>query len=403
MKQKTWNRIFEIELVVGIVVSVILEILSTQITQFSWIKWSWVALVLLVIILCLRIWGRKKKQALLASKWLSSLILIFVDNFLVYTAISALDVVAKPLASVWSVLGILLLLTVGIPVAAVNLSVVKNWFMRLVVVLTLVLNYLYNANRFWGGPQWSNQLTHLGVVTGIATFILTFFILKAWGLKTEWNLKFVKTKNFQLFALVGLILLSIWFAFFNTFISLVSNVSELFCFWQWDLSTFEVTSKAIMEAAPAGIMEETIRFLNLVILLYTMRNFKYRVVVAVFVTSLMFSLTHLTNFNVKVLGARYSIEDTLQQVVYTFGAGMLLAVLYLYTGKLWVSMVIHGMVDLISFSKTPLSVMGAPLITNGWLATVVLMLIPLTIALVMLTGKRRKFMEDNADRIVATR
>ena len=400
MKQKTWDWIFDIELIIGIIVSAILGIIDKSIPQIFWTKLGWVTLVLLVIILGLRILGKKRCFASLISKWISSITLIFVFNFLTYIVISVLNIVAKSLVSVWSVLGMLLLLVIDIPIVVVNFPVVKNCFLRLFVVFMIFLSYIYNINRFWGEPHWVKSISFSGIVIAIATFILAFFILKAWNFNFNWNLKLIKTKHFQILVLIFLVLFSVWFAFFNTFIYLASTLSELFCFWQWDLSTFKVTTDAIMTAATAGIVEETIRCLNLMILLWTMRNCKWQIVASVFITSIMFSLGHLTNIGINSVGMHFDLETTLQQVMYAFGLGMMFAVIYLYTGKLWLGMLIHGLLDLIAFSRTPLSVMGLPLTDDNWLIAAILMLIPLVVALMMMTGKRLQFMQDNVNRMI---
>lgn len=156
-----------------------------------------------------------------------------------------------------------------------------------------------------------------------------------------------------------------------------------------------------LEAMEAGIFEETLRYLNLVILLVAMRNFKYKMTSAVVISSILFSLSHLGNLGISTVLIKFDLETTLQQVVYTFGTGMLFAVIYLYTGKLWLSMLIHSLVDLIALSETPLTRVVSPLITNSWTNAIIVLLIPLIIALLMMTGKRRKFMEENVDRITA--
>lgn len=400
MSQKTWNRIFDAELIIGILSSLIIGIASQNISQIFWPRLCWFTLIFLIIVFALRIYGQKNHRASLVSKWISSITLVQFFYFLTYTGISVLNIVARPLTLVWSILGLILLLVVGIPVVVVNFPVVKNWFMRLFMGFTIYLN-LYNVNRFWDGPAWVKQILTSVFWIAIATFILAFFIFRAWGFKFNWNLKLVRTKHFQVIALIVLVLLSIWFAFFNTFINLTSTWTEMLCFWQWDFSEFEVTSKAVIAAASAGILEETVRCINLVVLLYAMRNFKGRIFASVLATAIIFGLSHLPNLGSSSFGMYYDLEATLQQVVYAFGAGMLLAVIYLYTGKLWLSMMIHGLVDLITFSRTPLTPIPNPLIPWGWETVIILMLIPLVIALVMMTGKRRKFMEDNVNRIIA--
>ena len=154
-------------------------------------------------------------------------------------------------------------------------------------------------------------------------------------------------------------------------------------------------------AINAGVFEETLRCLNLMILLVVMRNFKYQLILATVISSLLFSLSHLSNLGTSVMFTHFDLAAMLQQLIYTFGAGMLFAVIYLYTGKLWLSMLLHGLLDLIAFSETPLTKITNSLITNGWVASVIMLLIPLAIAVIMMTGKRREFIEENVGRIIA--
>ena len=86
---------------------------------------------------------------------------------------------------------------------------------------------------------------------------------------------------------------------------------------------------------------------------------------------------------------------TAQQLTYAFGMGLALGVLYLYTGKLWLGMVIHSLVDLETLSTD-----GAITMFSGWLGSILLLIVGVVIFAWMLTGKRRKFMEDNANRII---
>lgn len=189
-----------------------------------------------------------------------------------------LNLMVKPLVLVSSIVGIVLLLLVDIPVVVVNFPVVKNWFMRLFMIFILYLNYSYNVNRFLGTSGVIKAIIRSGVIIALATFILAFFITRAWQLKFQWNLKLGKSKNFQWLALILLLTFSVWFAFFNSFVTLAPSLADLLCFWQWDFSTFEVTLNSVLAAIEAGIFEETLRYLNLVILLVAMRNFKYRMI-----------------------------------------------------------------------------------------------------------------------------
>lgn len=401
MTSKVWNKLLDIELIIGMIVSIIIGIVGESLPQLYWSRMCWIALTILLLNFILKIWGKNKHSIKIASQWLGSLTLILIFNFLIYTTTSMLNLMVKPLVLVSSIVGVVLLLLVDIPVVVVNFPVVKNWFMRLFMIFILYLNYSYNVNRFLGTSGVIKAIIRSGVIIALATFILAFFITRAWQLKFQWNLKLGKSKNFQWLALILLLTFSVWFAFFNSFVTLAPSLADLLCFWQWDFSTFEVTLNSVLAAIEAGIFEETLRYLNLVILLVAMRNFKYRMIFAIVISSILFSLSHLGNLGISTFLIKFDLETTLQQVVYTFGAGMLFAVIYLYTGKLWLSISIHGLIDLIALSETPLTRIVSPLITDGWINAIIILLIPLVVALLMMTGKRKKFMEENVGRIIA--
>lgn len=401
MTSKVWNKLLDIELIIGMVVSIIIGIVGESLPRLYWSRMCWIALTILLLNFILKIWGKNKHSIKIASQWLGSLTLILIFNFLIYTTTSMLNLMVKPLVLVSSIVGVVLLLLVDIPVVVVNFPVVKNWFMRLFMIFILYLNYSYNVNRFLGTSGVIKAIIRSGVIIALATFILAFFITRAWQLKFQWNLKLGKSKNFQWLALILLLIFSVWFAFFNSFVTLAPSLADLLCFWQWDFSTFEVTLNSVLAAIEAGIFEETLRYLNLVILLVAMRNFKYRMIFAIVISSILFSLSHLGNLGISTFLIKFDLETTLQQVVYTFGAGMLFAVIYLYTGKLWLSISIHGLVDLIALSETPLTRIVSPLITDGWISAIIILLIPLVVALLMMTGKRKTFMGENVGRIIA--
>ena len=401
MTSKVWNKLLDIELIIGMIVSIIIGIVGESLPRLYWSRMCWIALTILLLNFILKIWGKNKHSIKIASQWLGSLTLILIFNFLIYTTTSMLNLMVKPLVLVSSIVGVVLLLLVDIPVVVVNFPVVKNWFMRLFMIFILYLNYSYNVNRFLGTSGVIKAIIRSGVIIALATFILAFFITRAWQLKFQWNLKLGKSKNFQWLALILLLIFSVWFAFFNSFVTLAPSLADLLYFWQWDFSTFEVTLNSVLAAIEAGIFEETLRYLNLVILLVAMRNFKYRMIFAIVISSILFSLSHLGNLGISTFLIKFDLETTLQQVIYTFGAGMLFAVIYLYTGKLWLSISIHGLVDLIALSETPLTRIVSPLITDGWISAIIILLIPLVVALLMMTGKRKTFMGENVGRIIA--
>ncbi|HEY4400218.1 MAG TPA: type II CAAX endopeptidase family protein [Lactobacillaceae bacterium] len=101
--------------------------------------------------------------------------------------------------------------------------------------------------------------------------------------------------------------------------------------FQWDL---------LGQSFEAGIAEEALMrylVLGLLLKLYASRpNGAWRAVV---VSSLLFGLFHFQNVVVAPL------SGTIDQVIFATAMGLLFAAIYLYTGSLWLAMVLHGLVD----------------------------------------------------------
>ncbi|MGN1272558.1 MAG: CPBP family intramembrane glutamic endopeptidase [Lactobacillus sp.] len=351
----------------------------------------------LVVIFILTLLENKSRYIEAAAKWLGVLVLPYASNLMVYTGISALNVVLPKYAMFFSIMGCILLLVINIPWVMIDLPIVKNGFMRVLSIVIFDVSFTFNANDFINLPDSLHFLVYDALIVGIESFILAFFITNAWGLKFSWNLKFVKTGNFQLGSLIVLVLVMVWLIFFNTYLNIVNNWEELLAFWNW--SSFEVsyhfTTDIVDFSVRSGFNEELFRGLEIIVLLYAMRNFKGRVMAAVVISAILFSLEHLSNLGTITNGTFYSVDKTAQQLTYAFGMGLALGVLYLYTGKLWLGMVIHSLVDLETLSTD-----GAITMFTGWLGSILLLIVGVVIFAWMLTGKRRKFMEDNANRII---
>lgn len=185
MTGKIWDKLLNLELIIGIIVAIAVGIVGESLPRLYWSRMCWIALIILLLNFLLKICGKSKHSVKIVSQWLSSLTLILIFNFLIYTAVSMINLLVKPLVLGTSIVGILLLLLVEIPVVVVNFSVVKNWFMRLFMVFILYLNYSYNVNRFLGTSGMIKEVIGSGVIIAFASFILAFFITKAWQLKFQ--------------------------------------------------------------------------------------------------------------------------------------------------------------------------------------------------------------------------
>nr|WP_246769228.1 CPBP family glutamic-type intramembrane protease [Lactobacillus crispatus] len=112
----------------------------------------------------------------------------------------------------------------------------------------------------------------------------------------------------------------------------------------------------------------------------------------------MFGLSHLSNFG----WHGESFTATIAQVIGVMGSAFIWVELYLYTGKLWLPMIYHFLMDYISDLQSGWNSAGWS--WNGeitdYIYTVLIVGVPLLFSIWMLFGKRRQVMEDNADLIL---
>lgn len=88
-----------------------------------------------------------------------------------------------------------------------------------------------------------------------------------------------------------------------------------------------------------GVFEEVLcRGLIIPVLLFGCK--KHNIFKAAFISSALFGSWHIMNF---FYGA--SFRTTAIQIVYAFGIGMVFAAVYLRTGSLWPSIIVHSLID----------------------------------------------------------
>lgn len=96
----------------------------------------------------------------------------------------------------FSIMGCILLLVVNIPWVMVAMPILKKGFLRVLSIAIIDVSWTFNINNFVNLPESLHFLVYDALIVALESFVLAFFITKAWGLKFSWNLKFVKTSNF---------------------------------------------------------------------------------------------------------------------------------------------------------------------------------------------------------------
>lgn len=222
-----------------------------------------------------------------------------------------------------------------------------------------------------------------GAVGAAAYFILIMTTMRAWklswpGLKPHWSGDF----NWLIF--IGLVIVDLAMTFLN--IGGLPRLAKVN--WQLTLTAFE-----------AAVAEETLfRFAILGVLFYAWRNLRQRLPYALVTSSILFGLMHLTN------AVAQSWEVTVYQAVATAGIGLFFAVIYVYTGQLWLTMVMHGLFDWFSFTATGGTTMTGSHVSAGeWLGVVIELAIFVAITAWMMFGQRRQVMDRHVDRLTGTK
>lgn len=217
-----------------------------------------------------------------------------------------------------------------------------------------------------------------GAVGTVAYFILMTTAMRAWklswpGLRPHWS------GDFNWWILLGLVVIDLLFTGLN-----VGQWPNLHLInWHLTMSAFE-----------AGVTEETLfRFAVLGILFYAWRNIKQRLPLAIVTSALLFGLAHLSNAMLQ------HWDMTVLQALSAFALGLFFAVVYVYTGQLWLAIVMHGLLDWTSFIVTGSDLMKGATTWADWLSAILELVVFAGITAWMMFGQRRKVMERHVARL----
>ncbi|WP_236629287.1 MULTISPECIES: CPBP family intramembrane glutamic endopeptidase [Lactobacillus] len=186
---------------------------------------------------------------------------------------------------------------------------------------------------------------------------------------------------------------------YNSFNTYDKSISSVFFAYSCDIKASSFTILNFTNALEPGILEETQRYLMIVVFLWGFRyDRNYRVPLAVYASGIIFGLSHLSNFGWNGETA----QAVFAQVIGVMGSGFLWAVLYLYTGKLWLPMMFHFLMDYLINLQTGWNSAGWSF--DDWMTDylnlILIVGVPLLFTVWMMYGKRRQALEENADRLL---
>lgn len=397
MKEKARYTLIA-ELVLGIFFYLFLY-LNPGLRHQLWLQHNEVFLLiffspLLVLMLLLELWQKKPPKVDTFNRWL---MIIFLPLLSLGGWIELMNVVAK----IWPRMGAIvafIFLLIGlvwlIPFAIAVGAEVKWTVPRLILVFWMMENLMEICTLgHIPGNKFFNTILSTGLWAAFPYTIWACFLARGWGYNFDFNLKFKKSINFSDGVLAFLIIFGIVDIIWNAFGGYGNNLFSVLFSYHADPMKFTLNS--FSQAAEAGIMEEMNRYLVIIVLLYALRKNKWQVPVTIFISALFFGLLHFANFGWQKLA------PTIAQVTFAFGIGLFFAVVYLYTGKLWLTMLMHFFVDFLIFLQEngdqPGTWNGS---TGEWLVAIISVVVPVCIYLWMITGKRKLVMEENSRRIL---
>ena len=287
-----------------------------------------------------------------------------------------------------------------LPLAVLYAGDLKKWYLRLIAVYLLDQQYGPDQS-LWVSKNLRimHSITWQGVIAALALLILACFLGYAWGYSFNPNLKFVKSRNFQKSVFIIIIVFATIDLFYNAFSDYDKQIYTAFFSYSIDIHSKYLTIPNLTSAIEPGILEETERYLMVLIFIAGFNRFpKWRVPIAVYASGILFGLSHVGNvgWNGETLSA------TVAQVIGVMGSGFLWAVLYLYTGKLWLPMIFHFLMDYLADLQSGWNSAGWQF--SGWttdyISEILMVAVPLAFTIWMMFGQRRAVLEENANRLL---
>lgn len=282
------------------------------------------------------------------------------------------------------------------PLIQNSASRVHNWFLRLLTSLSLMILPSAATELKIKGLHVLQVLNKQGVIQAVLSLLLICLLVYSWGYRFNPNLRFSPSKNFSWPVLITIIIISILDLCWNDFGYNGKTIWSMYFTFTSD--PFRFTWSSLARGLEAGIFEETCRYIWIIILLAAFNRFsKWRVPVAIYGSTLLFMSMHISN-----IGANgQTVAATIEQILATSGA-MMWAALYLYSGKLWATMLLHFFYDFFIFLQEGIN---TPATWNGnisdWASFLTPLILGFIVTIWMLTGKkRRQVMEENADRLL---
>lgn len=285
-----------------------------------------------------------------------------------------------------SILVLLSYLVIFIPYTKLYVKPLRNTWLRLLWVI-FFFQIAIGPASYYGitvttDNVWFTSLITTGCLGAIAYLIVIIKAFASWHLQTPLSFAKYHVKVNWGVILVYLLLVLL-FLYSNLAGYQELRMKDSLQLWQDFLTALE-----------SGIGEETLcRFAILTLLMILCRHSKWKVPLVIFTSSLIFGLLHFIN----LIDQSWSL--TIYQFCFTTISGIFFALIFLYTGRLWLAMVIHFAMDFAS-SFSEISVMNSTISLADYQSIMVLVLLMLVLTIWMMRGKRGKVMKTQAQLLI---
>lgn len=278
---------------------------------------NFITLLYLMILILSSIFKRKVISQIINIIFLP---IIFMDQFTISLQLIMLKF--KEISVLFLCIYYIGILVLDIPLIKESYFVIKKpvfrllasiWFSLVATSTKIILPSNLNSNSFLSG------LNNSALINGMVVVIYIYFAIKNWGYEVRCNLPidFLKYKN--IIILVVTMILSIWFCFFVVFSSVAINYKEIFGNWDFSLINPTLSEKLknswqiYFSAIKAGLVEESERYINLILIFTILKGQKFRLELSILISSLLFALSHIINA-FSIYPYKLSIEGEIYQV-----------------------------------------------------------------------------------------
>lgn len=390
--KKQWEKLLEWESLIIALLSLILLIF-----QHSLLNLLCIALLLVSVLFMYKQYKR-------LSQTFNIIVLPYIFFYVYSDCFNLLLKSLNGLETILYIVYFLGMLALLIPVTIHDYDTIKHPIWQLLASIWIIVNLFLAPVIKIDHGQFIMGLNRSELLLALVFLEYTYFVVKGWGYRFTFNLK-VKADFFYYLLLLVLLAVTVWISFFNTFILSATDWGQ--ALWRWDFSLIKPTDSATMKniwqllfsALDAGIMEESARYIFLLTLLVMFAKRKGQAIYSILLSSVIFSLLHIFNFSTPGT----TVNAVLFQVLHAFGFGCLLGTILLYSGKLWLPILLHAFADFLTFSLTPLGY-GGSLLDNpntGVIALIIVTFVPLILtAFVLLNNNAKKQIYKNINLLI---